>query len=148
MPRRRYTAKQRAKATGIAVVEGVTEAERQTGIPKETIQYWTQKPEFAQLRTTAREVVADEFWVGVQVGIEEVIKGLQGDAPLKEKAVAFGVVYDRYALLTGGATGRTENRDLNDLPDSAYVEAIHEWKRLTESSGERPEPTPAEESAG
>lgn len=110
--RRRYTAKQRATAAGIALVEGVTEAERQTGIPKQTIDYWTSKPEFGQLRTTARETVAEQFWVGIQVGLREVTKGLEGDAPLREKADALRTLGERYALLTGMATSRSETRDL------------------------------------
>lgn len=133
--RRRYAAKQKATAVGIAIVEGVTEAERQTGIPKETIHYWQSKPEFAQLRTTAHETVAEQFWVGIQVGLREVLKGIEGDAPLKEKADALRVMADRYALLTGSATARTESRALNDLPDSAYVDAIREANALALGSG-------------
>jgi hypothetical protein len=136
--RRRYTTKTRAKAVGIAMVDGVTAAERVTGIPKETIQYWTTKPEFAQLRTTAREVVAEEMWIGIQVGVRELVAGLAGDAPLHHKASAFQALADRFALLTGGATSRTESRELNDLPDSAYVDAIHEAVRLVgEASPDR-----------
>ena len=119
--RRKYTSRQRAKATGIAAAEGVTAAERATGIPKETIQYWTKKPEFAHLRTTAREMVVDQFWVGVQVGLEQVIEGMKGDAPLKEKAIALATIYDRHALLTGGATARSESRDISGTITDAEV---------------------------
>ncbi len=142
--RRRYTAKTRAQAVGIAVVEGVTEAQRQTGIPKQTIDYWTQKPEFGHLRTTAREMVADELWVGIQVGIEQVVAGLRGDAPLKEKAHALGVIYDRHALLTGGATGRTESRDLTGtMADVDLLAAVREAERITGDGG-TPAPVTAE----
>ena len=143
--RRRYDAKTRAKASGIAVVEGVTEAERQTGIPKETIHYWT-KTEFAHLRTTAREVVVDQFWIALQVGLREVLKGISGEAPLKEKSDALRTIADRYALLTGSATSRTENRELNDLPDSAYVEAIREYQSILGRSST--DGSSAEEPAG
>jgi hypothetical protein len=107
--RRRYSEKTRAKAVGIAAVEGVTEAERQTGIPKETIHYWANLPEYAQLCTTAREVVVQQFWVGIQVGIEAVTAGLKGDAPLNHKADALRTLTDKYALLNGEATERTES---------------------------------------
>lgn len=133
--RRRYTAKQRAEAAGIAVVEGVTAAERVTGIPKTTIQYWTEKPEFAQLRTTAREAVIEELWVGLQIGVRELSAGLAGDAPLHHKAQAFVALAERYALLSGDATSRTESRELHDLPDSAYIDAIHEAVRLVGGAG-------------
>ena len=144
--RRRYTARTRAKAVGIAMVDGVTSAERQTGIPKETIQYWTAKPEFAHLRTTARETVAEEMWIGIQVGVRELVAGLSGDAPLHHKASAFQALADRFALLTGGATSRTESRELNDLPDSAYVAAIAEARRLI--GGTYPDPEVAAEPEG
>ncbi len=135
MSRRSYTAGQKANALGIAAANGVTAAERSTGIPKETIQYWTTKPEFAQLRTTAREMVIDQFWVAVQVGLEQVIEGLKGDAPLKEKSVALATVYDRHALLTGGATARSESRDITGtISDAELLAAI-----LSADPGARPE---------
>jgi|SRR5262245_8494242 len=134
--RRRYTARQKAEAAGIALVEGVTEAERQTGIPKQTIDYWTQLPEFGHLRTTAREAVADRFWAGIQIGLAEVVKGLKGDAPLKEKAQALGIMYDRHALLTGGATGRTEQRDITGtLSDAELAAALLEAESVLSGTG-------------
>jgi hypothetical protein len=123
---RRYTPRQKARATGIALVDGVTEAAKRTGIPKQTIDYWQSKPEFGPLRTTAQELVAEQFWVGIQVGLREVIKGIEGNAPLREKAEAMKVMADRYALLTGQATDRRESRDLTDSFDD------HERTRLKE----------------
>jgi hypothetical protein len=131
--RRRYTARQRAKAVGIATVEGVTAAERQTGIPKETIQYWTQKPEFAQLRTTARETVIEQLWIGIQVGIEVLTSGLKGDAPLNHKADALRTLAERYALLNGEATTRTENRELHDKSDDELRDGVREAERILAS---------------
>ena len=144
--RRRYSAKTRAKAAGIAIVEGVTEAERQTGIPKQTIDYWLNKPEFGHLRTTARDVVADQFWVGIQVGLEEVIKGLKGDASVKDKAMALGTIYDRHALLTGMATSRSESRDLTGtMPDADLIAALAEADAITgEGRTEEEAPVPTE----
>ena len=126
-PRQTYHARQRANAVGIAAVEGVTAAERATGIPKQTIQYWTGKPEFVHLRTTAREVVADAYWVGIQVGIEEVTKGLRAEAPVDKKASALAVFADRHALLTGGATVRTETRSPVDDFDDDHKRRLAEW---------------------
>lgn len=125
--RRKYSAKQRAEAVGIAAVEGVTRAEESTGIPKETIHYWLQKPEFARLRTTAREEVEAAFWIGIQVGLEEVTTGLRGDAPLKDKAAALQVLYDRHALMTGQATSRTESRSITEDLPADDKRRIREW---------------------
>lgn len=127
---RRYTATVKATAVGIAAVDGVTEAEKQTGIPKTTIDYWLRKPEFEQLRTTAQEIVAEDFWAGVQIGIEEVSKGLRDpDVPLRDKAQALGVIYDRFALLTGGATSRSERREILSDFDDHEIDAVSEWLR-------------------
>ena len=141
--RRRYTAKQRAEAAGIAVVEGVTAAERDTGIPKNTIQYWLDRPEFVQLRTKTREQVADELWSVIQVGIQEVAKGIVGDAPLRDKSVALGILYDKHALLRGDATVRTENRELHDLPDSVYVDAVRAAEAVLAGAAGEAEKEPA-----
>lgn len=132
--RRRYSTRTKARAVGIALVEGVTEAERQTDIPKQTIDYWLRQDErFGHLRTRAREEVAEDFWTGIQIGLEEVSKGLRSDAPLKDKAAALGVLYDRFALLSGQATQRTENRDLasefDDHERKALRDAIDEATR-------------------
>ena len=130
--RRRYTAKQKAEAVGIALADGVTRAAEVTGIPKQTIDYWQSKPEFGPLRTTARETVAEQFWVGIQVGLREVIKGIEGDAPLKEKADALRVLADRFALLTGSATSRTESRDITGtISDGELAAALIEANALT-----------------
>jgi hypothetical protein len=96
----------------VAVVDGVTRAQEVTGIPKTTIDYWLDKPEFVQLRTTAREAVIEQLWVGIQVGVEVLTAGLKGDAPLNHKAAAFDSLTERYALLNGEATVRTETADL------------------------------------
>jgi len=69
-------------------------------------------PEFATLRARTREEVAELFWVVVQEGVQEVRKGLNSEEPLRDKAQAIGILYDRYALLSGQATSRTEHRDL------------------------------------
>ena len=105
-------AKTRANAVGIALVSGQSEAARQTAIPRKTIADWMVSPEFATLRARTREEVAELFWVVVQEGVQEVRKGLNSEEPLRDKAQAIGILYDRYALLSGQATSRTEHRDL------------------------------------
>ena len=140
--RRRYTTRVRAKAVGIAVVDGVTAAAEKTGIPKQTIDYWLDKPEFGHLRTKTREEVAEQLWSVIQIAIREVAEGIVGDAPLRDKSVALGILYDKHALMTGGATGRTENRELHDLPDSVYVDAIRAAEAVLESAAGEAEEQP------
>lgn len=111
----RRSAKTKAKAVGIALVEGVTAAEEKTGIPKSSIHLWLRDERFAPLRTRARAEVAEDFWTAVQVALHEVTAGLQDpDVPLRDKAQALHELGDRFALLTGAATERTETRDIGD----------------------------------
>jgi len=131
----------------LAEMKGQTAAAEETGVPLTTVNLWYHRPEYVELRTKTREDVAEQFWAAIQISLKAVVDGI-ADGKLSEKAIALGVLYDKYALMTGGATGRMENRELNDLPDSAYVEALHEWQRLTRPGGERPESAPAEEPAG
>lgn len=139
---RRRPARERAEAVGIAVFEGVTAAERETGIPKQTIHEWLQSDEFGHLRTRARDVVAAEWWAGVQVGFAAVLEGLRDpDQPLRDKAQALAVLYDRLALMTGGATSRMESRDITGtLSDADLIDAIREAQRLIGDGRAAPAP--------
>ena len=65
--RRRYTTRQKAEAVGLAVVKGQRPAAEQLGIPLSTLHRWWEEPEAARLRTTAREDVAAQMWIAVQV---------------------------------------------------------------------------------
>jgi hypothetical protein len=135
-PRRRYTTKQRAEAAGIALLEGQVVASEKTGIPRTTIETWIERPEFVNLRQKSRDEVADQMWAGVQVGLAEVVKGLQGDAPLRDKSVALGILYDKHALLTGGATARSENRDISGtLSDADVLTALRYADDLARAGG-------------
>src|SRR3989304_2442000 len=102
--RRKYTAKQRAAAVGIAGGEG---------------------------GRGAGEAVGGALWVGVQVAINEVTKALRGAAPPHQKAAALAVLYDRYALMTGQATSRSENRTLTEGLDDHERDAL---RRLLEEA--------------
>ena len=142
-PGRKYTEEQRAAAVGLATSVGYSEAGRRTGINKSSIFDWAKRPEFAALRETARERVAEHFWIALQVGLSSVVEGFTSDAPLRDKAQALGILYDRHALLTGGATARSEQRDITGtLSDSELVAAVREAERIT-SEGRA-----AEEAAG
>jgi hypothetical protein len=119
---------ERAAAVGLATVVGISEAARQTGIPRRTVNDWFESPEFAELRQRTKDQVADEWWAGVQHGVKAVIREFDGDAPLRDKAIAVGVLFDKLALMRGEATARTESKtfsdDLNDHERAALRQAI------------------------
>lgn len=106
------------------------------GIPRTTLAYWMDDPQFVALRQKTRDQVAEEMWTAIQVGVHEVAKGLLGEAPLRDKATAVGILYDKHALLTGGATGRTEARDITgSLSDNDLISAIREADRIAGRRG-------------
>jgi hypothetical protein len=130
-PRRRYTKSQKAQAVAAATLTSVEAAAASTGIPRTTIDYWMDRPEFVELRQKSREAVADEMWTAVQIGVREVVKGLSGDAPLRDKATAVGILYDKHALLMGMATTRSESRDLTGtLADGDLISAVREAEQI------------------
>jgi hypothetical protein len=105
---------ERARAVGIAAVTTISEASRQTGIPRTTIQDWFESEEFVALRQRTKDQVADEWWAGVQHGVKSVIREFDGNAPLRDKAIAVGVLFDKLALMRGEATSRSESKDISD----------------------------------
>lgn len=142
-PRRRYTKSEKAAAVASATLTSVEAAAETRGVPESTLRYWMDQPEFAKLREKTRDQVADEFWTAIQVGVQEVAKGLRGDAPLRDKATAVGILYDKHALLTGGATGRTESRDLTGtLADADLIAAVAEAVEIASGGGD---PSPGED---
>lgn len=145
---RRYTKRQKAEAVAHATMSSTEAAAAGLGIPESTIRYWLDKPEFAELRTKSRDAVADEFWAAIQVGLKEVANGLRDpEAPFRDKAIALGILYDKHALLTGGATGRTESRDLTGtISDGDIIAAVREAEALTgagDSGSQAQDPDPA-----
>lgn len=113
--RRHYSARTKARAVGIALVEGVTETERQTGIPKVTVWQWMQDPAYEQLRTRVREDVMAEWWSGIQLGARHLVAGMENpDVPLRDKSQAFLALAQNYQLMSGAATSRTETKEITD----------------------------------
>lgn len=134
--RRRYTAKQRAEAVGIAALSTVEAAAAETGIPRTTIDYWMDKPEFVALRNKTSDDVADAMSVAIQLGISRIVELIPSTEDLAKVGVAVGILYDKRALLTGGATGRMESRDLTGtLSDRDVIEAVREAQQVTSAGG-------------
>jgi hypothetical protein len=144
--RRRYTKAQKAEAVAAATISSTEAASESLGIPRTTIAYWLDQPEFVALRQKTRDQVAEAMWSAIQLGLDEVAKGLRGEAPLRDKATALGILYDKHALLTGGATGRTESRDITgSLADADIIAAIREAEQATGAVRSAAEdPVPAE----
>ena len=134
--RRRYSQTERAEAVAAATLTSAEAAGEKLGIHPNTIRYWLDKPEFVELRAKTRDEVAERLWAAVQLGVDEVAKGLRDpDASLRDKATATGILYDKYALLTGGVTARSEARDITGtLSDAELISAVVEAERLARAT--------------
>ena len=146
MTRRRYTRADKAAVVAMATIEGQTEAARVTGIPLTTINAWYHHPDFVELRTRKQGEVEEMFWTGIQIGLRAVIEGFGGDAKLGEKSVALGVLFDKYALLTGKATSRTEQVSITDGFDDHEKHALRD--AIVAELGRRSDARTAEAAVG
>jgi hypothetical protein len=117
------TTADKAKAVGIAMLEGVTESERQTGIPHRTISDWMERPEFAEFRLRAREQVAEDVKTAFLVGLARSMELMRTDTDLRAVGDITDKLGNRWALMTGEATIRTESRTL--------TEGLDDHERLT-----------------
>jgi hypothetical protein len=145
---RRYTRKEKAEAVAEAAMTSAEAAAEKTGIPRRTIGYWMDQPEFAELRLKTGDQVADAMWVVIQQGVRRIAELIPRTDDLGKVGVAVGILYDKRALLTGAATGRTEHRDLSgSLSDNDVLGAIQAASDLTSGSRSRTEaeaPNPTE----
>lgn len=123
MPRRRYSQEEKAAAVAIAAAEGVTEAERQTGIAKQTIDYWLDKPEFGHLLTKTQSERAVQFKVLSQLAVERLVRLIPSMKP-HDLIILAGVATDKAQLLSGEATERTENVSITDGLDDHEKAAL------------------------
>jgi transposase-like protein len=126
--RRRYTKKQKLAAVMAAEMSGVTQAERETGIPKETIHYWLNRPEFAQFRTKAREEMAEEIKVVAHLAWMRTAEALYANT-LEPRDVLFAAekASSLVQLLAGQPTSRTETRTWTDDLNDDEKQRLRDW---------------------
>lgn len=111
---RAHSDTEKAEAVGLALVRGTKAAAEATGVSQRSVQRWVDDPAMARLVAETNENVRGHLWAGLQLGLESVLGALDGDAPLRDRAVAFGVLFDKWALMSGEATSRTESKDISD----------------------------------
>ena len=143
---RRYTKRQKMTATVAAEMTSTEAASEALGIPRKTIAYWMDKPEFAELRHNAREKMADETLTVARLAWGQLAERIRtGNIETRDLVLATGMATDKAQLLNGGATGRTETRDLTGtISDAELAAAMAEAESLTTGGGS---PETAEEPA-
>lgn len=123
--RRRYSRKTKASAVIAAEMSSVMAAAETTGIPRKTIEYWVEAPEFATLRRKTREDLAEGSIVLAHLAQAELTRKIRhGDVEPRDLAVIYGIAIDKGQLLSGQATARLENRDLTSGLDDHEKEAM------------------------
>jgi len=126
--RRRYTKAEKLSAVMAAEMTGVTASGEATGIPKTTIHYWMQRPEFAQYRTKAREDLKDEITVVAHLAWQRVAEGLnRGELEPRDALFAAEKATAQYLLMSGEATSRTETKALTDDLDDNEKQRLRDW---------------------
>jgi len=133
-----------------AEMSSLTETAETTGIPKSTIKYWMDDPDFAQFRTKTREDLADEIKTVSHLAWQRVAASLRsGEMEPRDAIFAAEKATSLQILMTGGATARTELRDITGtLDDSDVRDAIRAAESLLGSGAGRAEeeaPVPSED---
>ena len=116
--RRKYTKRQKLSAVMAAEMVGVTMAGEQSGIPKTTIQYWLDRPEFAPFRTKTREDLMEEVKTVAHLAWTRVGEALAaGTLEPRDALFAADKATSYVQLLGGSATVRIETSDVGDILD-------------------------------
>ena len=144
--KRRYTASQKLATVMAAETTSLTETAEVTGIPKSTIFHWMKDPEMEQARTKARETMGEVAGlVGYLAWASLGQMIVDGKVEPRDLAFTAKAATELHILMTGGATARTESRDLTGtLSDGDVRDAIREAYRLTGANrvAEAPEGAP------
>lgn len=135
---RRYTKRTKLATVMAAEMTSLTEASETTGIPKSTVKYWMDDPELAQVRTRTREDLADEIKMVAHLAWQRVTNALRsGEMEPRDAIFAAEKATSLQLLLTGGATARTELRDisgtLSDLDIADTIRAAEDYARAGDS---------------
>jgi transposase-like protein len=112
--RRSYSHRTKAEVVGLAEVVGGRAAARQSGVPESTLRRWRESDEMTQLRAEKREEVVADVWAAFQKGVRRSAELMDTTEDLAKVATAAGILYDKFALMNGDPTGRTEHRDLTE----------------------------------
>jgi len=122
--KRRYTKRTKLATVVAAELTTVAEAAESQGIPESTVRYWMDDPKFADIRLKTREDLVDGTGVLAHRILARISETLDEFEP-RDLTILFGVMVDKAQLLSGGATGRLETRDISgSLTDADVIEAI------------------------
>jgi hypothetical protein len=145
--KRKYSRRQKLAVVMAAEVSGLTVAAESAGIPKSTVKYWLDQPEFAQFRTKAREEMADEVKVVAHLAWKRVAEALiSGEMEPRDALFAADKASSLNLLMRGEATHRSESRTWTDDLNDDEKRRLRDWiDNLDTASTEGSSQTPAAE---
>ena len=83
------------------------------------------------MRTEKREEVIADLYAVFQQGVRRIADLLPVTDDMSKVAIATGIIYDKFALMSGQVTARTEllnpTEGMNDGEKQALSDAIDEW---------------------
>lgn len=121
--KRRYTKATMAATVLVADQSSVNAAAEATGIPRTTIEYWMDKPEFVDIRQRAHEGWAEEVIVVARRGWGLIAEKLPEMEP-KDLIDVTEMATAKALLMSGEATSRTETKTLTDGMDDHERETL------------------------
>lgn len=126
-PRRRYTRKQKVSAVMAAAASSTLAAAEAADIPRKTLAYWLEQPEFADLRQKTRDEAADGWKVVLHLAQERIVE-LIPTMRSEDIMVLAGIATDKSQLLSGGPTSRqsTITEGWDDHEKMALRDAIRD----------------------
>jgi hypothetical protein len=126
--RRRYTKAQKVTAIIAAELSSVEAAAEQAGIPRKTLAYWLDAPEFADLRHKTREEMSAGMATIVHLAQTRIVAEIKaGNFQPHDLVILLGVATDKAQLLSGQATERVET--LTSGMDDHEKAQLHEVLR-------------------
>jgi hypothetical protein len=121
--KRRYSKATKVRTVIAAEMTSVAAAAEQAGIPETTVAYWFDAPEFVDIRRKTREDLAEESMGMAHKVLGEIKRRLDEFEP-RDLSVLYGILTDKGQLLSGGATTRSETKDLTALVTDHEREAL------------------------
>jgi hypothetical protein len=148
-PRQYQRRPKRVKLAAVmaAEISGITQVSKETGISPSTLHHWMNDPEMAAIRSKTREDLADEIKAVAHLAWQAVGEGLRnGTLEARDAIFAAEKATSLQILMTGGATARSEVRDITGtLADADVIDAIRAAEQATVGGGTAAEdPDPAE----
>lgn len=113
MTRRSYTDTEKAEAVGRAAIVGPVRAARELSIPHRNVSAWMADPRFATIREASHESIVETLRTAAAAAADDLLRVIRDpQAADRDKVRAAEVALDRYQLMSGGATERTENMNM------------------------------------